>query len=97
MVKSNFIAEIIGNQTYWLPNSFSIPKTYKDFVYLLPAFDEFIINYKDRSASLPFEHHIKAVSNNGMFFPTIVENGQVYWYLEKNHKKRSGNAGNNLF
>ena len=77
MVKNNFISETIGAQTYWLTNSFSIPETNKTSVYLLPAYDEFIISYKDRSAVLPSEHNHKAVSHNGLFRPVILVNGKV--------------------
>ena len=77
MIKSNFIAETIGNRTYWVTNSFSNSEIDKEVVYCLPAYDEFIISYKDRTASLPFEKHHKAVSNNGIFRPIIVLNGQV--------------------
>ena len=43
----------------------------------MPAFDEFLISYKDRSASLPLADFKKAVSDNGIFRPVIVINGQV--------------------
>ena len=75
--RSGFISETIASQTYWFANFLPMPKTYKETVYLLPAFDEFIISYKDRSASLPFENHKKTVSDNGIFRPVIVVNGQV--------------------
>ncbi len=77
MVKSSFISEKIGLETYWPTNSFSIPKDDNNSIYLLPAFDEFIISYKDRSASLPLGNFKKAVSDNGVFRPIIVLNGQV--------------------
>ncbi|NVO11843.1 MAG: winged helix DNA-binding domain-containing protein [Bacteroidales bacterium] len=77
MVKSSFISEKIGLETYWFTNSFSIPKDYNNSTYLLPAFDEFLISYKDRSASLPSENFKKAVSDNGIFRPIIVVNGQI--------------------
>ena len=77
MVKKELISETIGSQTYWLINSFSIPKATDKSVYLLPAFDEFVISYKDRSAALNFENHKKAVTINGIFKPLIVINGQV--------------------
>lgn len=78
MIKSNFVSEKTGSQTYWLSNSFSIPANPEQkSVHLLPAFDEFIISYKDRTASLPLENHQKAVSNNGVFWPIIVVNGKV--------------------
>jgi hypothetical protein len=44
---------------------------------MLPAYDEFIISYKDRTPVLQFENHRKAVSNNGVFRPVIVVNGSV--------------------
>jgi hypothetical protein len=46
-------------------------------IQLLPAFDEFIISYADRGAFLPRSKQTKAVSNNGIFRPTAVRDGQV--------------------
>ena len=48
-------------------------------MYLLPTYDEFIISYKDRSASIPaeLEQHMKKISDRGVFQPIIVVNGQV--------------------
>jgi hypothetical protein len=77
MVKSNFIPEKIDSQTYWLSNSFSVPVKNNNACHLLPAYDEFMISYKDRNASLNFEHHSKSISANGIFRPVIVVNGQV--------------------
>src|SRR5690606_33836887 len=56
-------------------------------VYLLPAFDEFIISYKDRSASLLLEDHKKAVSINGLFRPLIVVDGKVSGLWKRTVKK----------
>jgi len=77
MTKSEFISEKIDEQTYWFSDSSGKSKTNKKSVYLLPAYDEFIISYKDRSAAIPIEDKKKAISNNGIFRPTIVINGQV--------------------
>ncbi len=87
MVKSDFISEKIGEEIYWLSNSFSIPKSNPASVYLLPAFDEFIISYRDRTASLLLEHHKKAISDNGIFRPVIVANGQVIGLWKRTVKK----------
>lgn len=40
-------------------------------VLLLPAFDELLVGYRDRTAVLPAEHLDKAISG-GMFRPTVV-------------------------
>ncbi len=77
MIKPNFINEKIGGQTYWFHNSFTLPRIEKHFAYALPAYDEFVISYKDRSASVPFESNVKTISNNGVFKPLIIINGQV--------------------
>lgn len=89
MVKSEFISEIIDNETYWINNSFSLSNITKGQTLLLPAYDEFIISYKDRAASLPFQEQSKAVSNNGIFRPIIVVNGQVtgIWKRKLNNEK----------
>ncbi len=86
-IKSNFVSETIGKQIFWFTNPFFIPKLAKDSVYVLPAFDEFIISYKDRTASLPFENHKNTVSNNGIFRPVIVINGQVSGIWKRTIKK----------
>jgi hypothetical protein len=87
MVKSGFVSESIDSKTYWLPNSFSMPKKDHETVYLLPAFDEFLISYRDRSAALPFENHTKTVSSNGIFRPMVVVNGQVTGIWKRTIKK----------
>jgi len=87
MVKSNFISEIIGSETYWFTNSFSLLQKHKSSVYLLPAFDEFLISYKDRSASFPLGNHKKAFTSNGIFRPVIVINGHVTGIWKRTIKK----------
>ena len=89
MVKPDFIAEHINNQIYLFPNVATFPDLKTNQTALLPAFDEFIICYKDRTASLPFEHHRRAVSNNGIFRPIIVINGQVVGIWSRIIKKES--------
>jgi hypothetical protein len=87
MVKSNFISETINGETYWLTNSFAKIKTVEPSVYLLPAFDEFLISYKDRSASFPLGNHKKAFTSNGIFRPVIVINGHVTGIWKRTVKK----------
>lgn len=77
MVKNDFISETIDSQTYWFSKSLSASETDKNCVYLLPAFDEFIISYTDRRATLPSKNYTQAIIANGMFKPVIIVNGQV--------------------
>ena len=85
MVKDRLSSETNQAQTLWFADGVSM--TGKKSVYLLPAFDEFIISYQDRSAALPFENHTKAVSNNGIFWPVVVVNGQVMGIWKRTIKK----------
>lgn len=49
----------------------------EDSVFMLPAFDEYCVSYKDRSAV--FDKHLQgqAITSNGIFKPIIVINGKV--------------------
>jgi len=87
MAKSKLVSETIDNKTYWFTDTYSIPKPENDSVYLLPAYDEFIISYRDRTASLPFDINKKAISNNGIFRPAIVINGLVAGIWKRTIKK----------
>ncbi|QCQ91434.1 winged helix DNA-binding domain-containing protein [Rhodococcus sp. SGAir0479] len=47
-------------------------------VFLLPGFDEFILGYRDRTAAVAAEFEcLLHPGNNGMFKPTVVDNGRV--------------------
>ena len=87
MIKADFSSETVDSQVYWLADNRSISNSGKASVHLLPAFDEFIISYRDRSAVLPFEDRLKAVSSGGVFRPTIVINGQVTGIWKRTIKK----------
>jgi hypothetical protein len=76
-VRNDFSPETIGSSKYWLPNTFQEKAAKKTSVYLLPAYDEFLIAYKDRNSSLSPLNNKRTVSVNGIFYPLIVVNGQV--------------------
>ncbi len=87
LIKPNCKEETIDGKTYWSLYSRSFAPTDKEVVTLLPAFDEFIISYSDRSAALPFKNFSKAVSDNGIFRPILVVNGQVTGIWKRTIKK----------
>ena len=76
-IKPCLMSETTDSGKYWFPDSFSSKKITGKQVHLLPAYDEFLISYRDRSSSLSGVHNKKTISNNGIFYPTIVINGQV--------------------
>ncbi len=87
MVKKSFIPEIIKAKKYWLPSSFSVQVKSRLSFHLLPAFDEYIISYRDRTPAIPHEHHSKAFSSNGIFWPVMVMNGKVIGVWKRNIQK----------
>jgi hypothetical protein len=76
-VRHNFVVEIIDSMEFLFPDSFKDDVSENTSVYLLPAYDEFLISYKDRSASLSLADNRRAVSVNGIFYPVVIVNGQV--------------------
>ena len=87
MNKATLISETIGTDTYWLSDSIGIPTSPPESVYLLPAFDEYLLSYKNRSAAITADDHTKAISNNGVFWPVIVVNGQISGLWKRTIKK----------
>lgn len=77
LVRKRFLEEKIGSQTYLFLDSGKGHEQAKASCYLLPAFDEYIIGYKDRSAVLSQRHRSAVISMNGIFWPIIVINGLV--------------------
>lgn len=77
MVKGRFLQETLNGDTYWFSSAATKHPNGEPAVHLLPGFDEFIIGYKDRTASLPLAHTKTIINVNGIFRPPLVVNGQV--------------------
>ena len=76
-IKAKLRSETIADQTYWFPDALIDYSTDPESLYLLPAFDEFMVSYKDRSASLDATYAQAAITGNGIFKPIVVVNGRV--------------------
>lgn len=77
----------IEDQTYWFGKDVQEAKNLRESVHFLPAFDEILISYKTREASILVEHQAKAFTNNGIFKPIILENGKVIGTWKRTIKK----------
>lgn len=77
----------LDGQTYLFKGIRPAPVKKQQTLLLLPAFDEFLISYKDRSACLGQQHQAQAVSRNGIFRPVIVWNGEVIGLWKRSIKK----------
>ena len=86
-IQAGFIAEKIDSQTYWLPNNFSLPVQKQKTACLLPAYDEFIVSYTDRSAIFTSDIQPKVITTNGLFRPVLLINGHAAGIWKRTIKK----------
>jgi hypothetical protein len=72
---------VVDGTSYWLAAGLLDrlpPARASSKVHALPGFDEFLLGYQDRSASLAAEYAQAIVpGNNGMFQPTMIADGRV--------------------
>jgi hypothetical protein len=87
MAKPHLAQEVIDGQTYWLSPSIPAAKAASPTVYLLPAYDEYTVAYKDRSAVLNPSYAKQVNSGNGIIYPMIVVDGQVVGTWKRALKK----------
>lgn len=74
----------VGDKQYWfLPGQDMAPPI--PAALLLPAFDEWIIGYTDRSGLFATEHERNIITTNGIFRPVLLCNGQAAgsWRVEE--------------
>ena len=87
MNKKVLISEDINGQTYWFANLSSIANIKSRDIYLLPAFDEYFISYKDRSAFIEPGIIKEVMTRNGIFYPIIVQNGKIIGVWKRTTEK----------
>jgi len=77
MVGSRLLKEVIDGKTYWRSSSMPPVKRATRLAHLLPAFDEYLVSYKDRSAAFEVNNHKKTPRANMILGPVIVVEGRV--------------------
>lgn len=87
LIKPTLIVEKISDEVYYLTENFKLPPAGKSSAYLLPAFDEYLISYKDRTAAIHPDHQVMAFTGNGIFRPVVVVNGEVTGIWKRTVKK----------
>lgn len=98
MVSSRLAQETIGGKAYWMPQNQRATSSATTEVNLLPSFDEYLLAYKDRSASLDPRDAAKIVpGKGGMFLPTVVVGGRVEGTWKRTFKKNAVVITTNFF
>ncbi len=77
----------IEKTVYYVFPSKTIETNKKDIL-LLPAFDEYMVSYTDRTAALPVAYTKQAITSNGIFSPIIVHHGKVIGLWKRKAKPK---------
>jgi hypothetical protein len=87
IVKSELTKMIVDGKEYWMAQNELITNSKAPIAYLLPAFDEFAVAYKDRTATVN-PKYLKQASHV-IFDPSIIVNNQVVgiWRRTLNKKE----------
>ena len=77
MIKKDMVCIKNGQKEYWMPREAAFLSKDIPEVCFLPAFDEFLVSYKDRTAVLHPDWHREAITINGIFKPSILLEGKI--------------------
>lgn len=77
LIKHDFICEKINSREFWFKPDIQLPEVKNESALLLPAFDEFIVSYKDRSDILAEKDLRKIITRTGIFAPALSYNGEI--------------------
>lgn len=77
LVDSQLRSELVADKSYWLPRAKPAPQSSPGSVYLLPAFDEYNVAYKDRGAVVELNDSFPQLSAWDLLGPTVIVDGKV--------------------
>lgn len=89
--------EVFDGETYWLPSSAPAAREGAPAAYLLPAFDEYTVAYRDRGAVLDSSHAPLVNAGGGVLSPVVVVGGRVVGTWKRELKRDSVIISTNLF
>jgi len=76
LARTDLVARRVDGETYWLVDGKAVSRR-SPSVHLLPAFDEFLVGYQDRSAVLDPAHRRRVNGGGGMLSPSVVVDGRI--------------------
>jgi hypothetical protein len=96
-IESDLIRDRVGSENLFVHQMWNKKIKTNDVFHFLPAFDEYLISYKDRTGVLDLEHYPKAFNNYGTFSPVILHNGQIVGNWNKTVRKSETIIETSLF
>lgn len=89
------LPERIGGQVHWLAADAAAAGT--PAVHLLPAFDEYLIGYRDRSAMLEDGHARRVNAGGGLLAPCVLAGGRVVGIWSRKRSRETVEISTALF
>lgn len=87
-IETELTKESWNGQCWYMHDSCRVHGEMHGNLHLLPSYDEYLLGYKDRTDVLPKEFYRKAFTNNGLFYPVILHEGQIIGNWNKVEKKK---------
>ncbi|MEX2122466.1 MAG: winged helix DNA-binding domain-containing protein [Woeseia sp.] len=87
--RSQLVQHVIDGTTYWFSDASYSGKKTKAATHLLPAFDEYTVGYKDRSAILDPQFASRLNAGGGMLRPVSVVDARVVGTWKRSFKKNA--------
>jgi hypothetical protein len=97
MVQGHLVKEVIDGKSYWLSSSGMTVRRASRLAYLLPAFDEYLVSYKDRGAAVEGSNSKQAIRSNVLLGPVIVIGGRVVGTWKRTLEKKAAIITLNTF
>lgn len=76
-IESELDSVEVDGKKYWFKKGLTCELNAPKKIHFLPSFDEILISYKTREITIAKEHQANAFTNNGIFWPIIIENEKV--------------------
>jgi hypothetical protein len=87
----------INGEACWLSQSLLPDDAGSPSAHLLPAFDEYFLGYANRTHTLDARRFAQVMTNNGIFRPTILINGEIVGIWSRTLKKGAVSVAPQLF
>jgi hypothetical protein len=87
MVQHQLSCEVANGNTYWFAQRADISKGENPVALLLPNYDEYIVSYRDRNATISPSDINKADPRGTIFNHTLVINGRIAGIWKRSFKK----------
>ena len=96
-IKADLFTDTFNGNDFFVHNMYKEPLISNNTLHFLPAYDEYLISYKDRTDVLDKNYYSKGFTNYGIFYPVVSYNGKIVANWKKVVKKLETDIEISLF